>query len=90
MIRYYKTIDSKLEKLKSFESGCWVNLVEPSTAEILEISAKLNVDIESVRAALDEEERSRIDIEDNHILILIDIPVDESDASSTHYSTIPL
>lgn len=90
MIRYYKTIDSKLEKLKSFESGCWVNLVEPSTAEILEISAKLNVDIESVRAALDEEERSRIDIEDNHILILIDIPVDESDSSSAHYSTIPL
>ncbi|WP_250674332.1 magnesium transporter CorA family protein [Paraclostridium ghonii] len=90
MIRYYKTIDSKLEKLKSFENGCWVNLVEPSTAEILEVSAKLNVDIESVRAALDEEERSRIDIEDNHILILIDIPVDESDSSSTHYSTIPL
>ena len=90
MIRYYKTIDSKLEKLKSFESGCWVNLVEPTTSEILEISNKLNVDIESIRAALDEEERSRIDIEDNHILILIDIPIDESDSSSTHYSTIPL
>ncbi|WP_373599376.1 magnesium transporter CorA family protein [Paraclostridium bifermentans] len=90
MIRYYKTIDSKLEKLKSFESGCWVNLVEPTTAEILEISSTFKVDIESIKAALDEEERSRIDIEDNHILILIDIPIDESDASSTHYSTIPL
>ncbi|CEJ73413.1 cations transporter [[Clostridium] sordellii] len=90
MIRYYKTIDSKLEKLKSFENGCWINLVEPTTAEILDISTKFNIDIESIRAALDEEERSRIDIEDNHILILIDIPVDESDASSAHYSTIPL
>ncbi|AUN14140.1 cations transporter [[Clostridium] sordellii] len=90
MIRYYKTIDSKLEKLKSFENGCWINLVEPTTAEILDISTKFNIDIESIRAALDEEERSRIDIEDNHILILIDIPIDESDASSAHYSTIPL
>ena len=90
MIRYYKTIDSKLEKLKSFENGCWVNLVEPTTSEILEVSANLNLDIESIKAALDEEERSRIDIEDNHILILIDIPIDESDASSAHYSTIPL
>lgn len=90
MIRYYKTIDSKLEKLKSFENGCWINLVEPTTSEILDISAKFDIDIESIKAALDEEERSRIDIEDNHILILIDIPVDESDASSAHYSTIPL
>ena len=90
MIRYYKSIDSKLEKLKSFEDGCWVNLVEPTQSEIQEISEMFNIDIENIKAALDEEERSRIDIEDNHTLILIDIPIDESDASSTHYSTIPL
>ena len=30
MIRYYKTIDNKLEKLNSFENGCWINLVEPN------------------------------------------------------------
>lgn len=90
MIRYYKSINSKLEKLKSFEDGCWVNLVEPTPSEIKEISEMFNIDIENIKAALDEEERSRIDIEDNHTLILIDIPIDESDASSTHYSTIPL
>lgn len=90
MIRYYKSINSKLEKLKSFEDGCWVNLVEPTQSEIKEISEIFNIDIENIKAALDEEERSRIDIEDNHTLILIDIPIDESDASSTHYSTIPL
>lgn len=90
MIRYYKTIDSKLEKLSFFESGCWINLVEPNQSEINEISELLNVDIEDIKSALDEEERSRIDIEDNHTLILIDIPVDESDSNSSHYSTIPL
>lgn len=90
MIRYYKTIDTKLEKLKSFENGCWVNLIEPTQPEIKEISDMFNIDIENIKAALDEDERSRIDIEDNHTLILIDIPIDESDASSTHYSTIPL
>ncbi|MDU4936155.1 MAG: magnesium transporter CorA family protein [Peptostreptococcaceae bacterium] len=90
MIRYYKTIDSKLEKLNSFESGCWINLVEPNQSEIHEISELLNLDVDSIKAALDEEERSRIEVEDNHTLILIDIPVDESDASASHYSTIPL
>ena len=90
MIRYYKTIDDKLEKLNSFENGCWINLVEPSQNEINEIVDLLNIDVESIKAALDEEERSRIDVEDNHTLILIDIPVDESDENSSHYTTIPL
>ncbi len=90
MIRYYKTIDDKLEKLNSFENGCWINLVEPSQSEINEIVDLLNIDVESIKAALDEEERSRIDVEDNHTLILIDIPVDESDENSSHYTTIPL
>ncbi|MGL5348500.1 MAG: magnesium transporter CorA family protein [Peptostreptococcaceae bacterium] len=90
MIRYYKTIDNKLEKLNSFENGCWINLVEPNQSEIKEISSLLDIDIDSIKSALDEEERSRIDLEDNHTLILIDIPVDESDSNSTHYSTIPL
>ena len=49
MIRYYKTIDSKLEKLASFESGCWINLVEPNQNEINEISELLNLDVESRR-----------------------------------------
>ncbi|MEF9992266.1 MAG: magnesium transporter CorA family protein [Romboutsia sp.] len=90
MIRYYKTIDSRLEKLSSFESGSWINLIEPNQSEINEISELLNLDAESIKSALDEEERSRIDVEDNHTLILIDIPVDESDSNSSHYTTIPL
>ena len=90
MIRYYKTIETKLEKLNDFEEGCWINMVEPSHEEIRYISNRFNIDIDSLNAAIDEEERSRIDVEDNHTLILIDIPIDESDSDSAHYSTIPL
>ena len=90
MIRYYKTIETKLEKLNDFEEGCWINMVEPSHEEIRYISDRFNIDIDSLNAAIDEEERSRIDVEDNHTLILIDIPIDESDSDSAHYSTIPL
>ena len=90
MIRYYKTIETKLEKLNDFEDGYWINLVEPTHEEIRYISDRFNIDIDSINAALDEEERSRIDVEDNHTLILIDIPIDESNSDSAHYSTIPL
>ena len=77
MIRYYKTIEGKLEKLNSYEDGCWVNLVETNNEEIGELSNVLDLDVDSINAALDAEERSRIDVEDNHTLILIDIPIDE-------------
>lgn len=90
MIRYYKTIETKLEKLNDFQDGSWINLVEPSHQEIRYISDRFDIDIDSINAALDEEERSRIDVGDNHTLILIDIPIDESDCESAHYSTIPL
>lgn len=90
MIRYYKTIDSKLEKINQSEEGCWINLVEPNQSEIHEIHNYTNIDLESINAALDEEERSRIEVNDNHTLILIDIPIDESDSNNSLYSTIPL
>lgn len=67
------------------DKSCW-----PNQSEINEIANLLNIDIDSIKSALDEEERSRIDVEDNHTLILIDIPVDESDDKSSHYTTIPL
>lgn len=67
-----------------------MNLVEPTNEEIFELSNILDLDIDSINAALDEEERSRIEVEDNHTLVLIDIPIDESSSSSAHYSTIPL
>ncbi|MFI3209545.1 MAG: magnesium transporter CorA family protein [Peptostreptococcaceae bacterium] len=90
MINYYKTINNKITELPSYERGCWVNLTSPTYKEIKFISDFFDVDSDSIKSALDEEERSRLEIEDNHTLILIDIPLDESDEKSVHYTTIPL
>lgn len=90
MIQYYKTINNKLETLNSFEEGCWINIVKPNQNEINEIVNLLGIDYDTIKSALDEEERSRIDIEDNHTLIIIDTPIDESDNDSSLYTTIPL
>lgn len=43
-----------------------------------------------VRAALDEEERSRIDFEDGHMLVLVDTPtVEAQQGRGFVYSTLP-
>ena len=48
------------------------------------------MDIDDVRAALDEEESSRISVEDDYTLILIDIPIAEERNDRHTYTTIPL
>ena len=54
MIRYYKTIETKLEKLNDFEEGFWINMVEHSHEEIRYISDRFHIDIDSLNAAIDE------------------------------------
>ena len=55
----------------------WVGLCAPTEEEVAAVCTQLHVDVDLVRAAHDEEERSRIDFEDGHMLILVDTPTVE-------------
>ncbi|NLL31687.1 MAG: magnesium transporter CorA family protein [Clostridiales bacterium] len=93
MIQIYKSIseeNSSLKILKNIESGCWINVVAPSDEELILISKKTNVPLDFLKAPLDDEETSRIDIEDNCILVVVDIPFTEMEANSLTYDTYPL
>lgn len=90
MTNCYITRNNFLEELTGPEPGCWVNLVAPSDAEINRISNKYNLDIDALKAALDADERSRIETEDNYTMILVNIPTIEDETDTELYSTIPL
>lgn len=79
-----------MTKLDSVEDGCWVNLICPSEDELRTVSATLGVESTFLRAALDEEETSRIDSEDGQTLIIVDTPAMEQDETGVVYSTLPL
>ena len=34
MYQYYKTLDSKIEKINEFQPGCWINIVSPTKDEL--------------------------------------------------------
>lgn len=93
MIGIYKNLDETngiLQKLNNIESGCWINIVAPTDQELLLISNKTRVSIEFLRAALDYEEISRLEIDDNNTLIIIGIPFTEMEDNSLTYDTYPL
>ncbi len=90
MLTIHKTVDGKMTPLDSVEDGCWVNLIYPSEDELKTVSAILGVEPSFLRAALDEEETSRIESEDGQTLIIVDTPAMEQDETGVVYSTLPL
>lgn len=91
MITIYRSdAEGILENIDSIEHGAWINMVDPSKEEILLISQRLNIPQDFIRAALDEEEGSRIEFEDNATLVIVDIPFTEIDDNSLTYDTYPL
>lgn len=91
MICIYKTSSNDImEKIDNIEPGCWINIVEPSEQELLFISKKTQVSLELLNAALDEEETSRIDVENTNILIIVDVPFTNIEENSLSYGTFPL
>ena len=93
MIQIYKSeseFNPTLKALDTIENGSWINIVAPSDEELILISKKTGVDLEFLKAALDDEETSRIDIEDDSLLIIVDIPFTEMEDNSLTYDTYPL
>ena len=90
MVKYYRTDDKKIREVEGITSGTWIQMIHPSVAEGQKIADELDVDIEDVLAALDEEESSRIELQDGYTLILVDIPTTETRHDKEAYTTIPL
>lgn len=86
----YKTDNGVLSPKETFEPDIWINLISPNMEELTEVAGYYGIDIADVRAALDEEESSRVQMEDGYTLILVDIPFEEIRNEQRAYTTIPL
>lgn len=72
------------------ESGSWINLINPTQSESIEVANEFDIDITDLRAPLDLEEMSRVTIEDDYTLIIVDVPITEERNNKIYYVTIPL
>lgn len=90
MKEIYKTFDdTELVQLNAFEDGAWINLCNPTPQEINEVATEFNIETNHILSALDEEERARIEVDDNCTVIIVDVPIKEND-DHNGYATIPL
>ena len=73
-------------------NDCWVNLYSPTEAEITRVETELNIPQEFLRYPLDEEERPRIDYDDDTgiVLVIVDVPYSKREKELIKYETTPL
>ena len=90
MIKIYRTENSTIREEHAFEPGSWIQLTDPSIDELELISKRFEIDIADVRAAMDADESSRVELEDDYTLILVDIPIIEIRNDQKAYTAIPL
>lgn len=90
MIRIFKTEDGAMHEKEEMQPGCWIALTNPTASEIIDIADTYQIAPDHLRAPLDEEERSRIEVEDEYTLILVDIPSIEERNGKDWFVTIPL
>lgn len=94
MLKIYNTDieTNKLEEIKEFKKGSWINLVNPSEQEIKKVCESTNIQEDFIRDALDFEEKARIDKEedDDTTLFVVDVPIVEKNEENDVYTTMPL
>ena len=92
MMEIFKTYDMahQLAKIEKIEKGCWINLAAPTEEELNYLQENLNILPNFLRDPLDEEEKPRIDVEENQTLVIVDIPYVYEDEKNLKFETIPL
>lgn len=90
MLRMFSTVNGQIERIERPTDGAWLSLTDPTDAELASVSQESGIDLADLRAPLDDEERSRVDAEDDYTMIIVDIPTVEERNGRDWYETIPL
>lgn len=69
------------------EKGCWIDVIAPTEEELDQIAQATHIYKEYLTAPLDKEEKSRTELDEDQLLVVIDIPFLRSNKD---YDTMPL
>ncbi len=90
MLRIFKTIDGVTKQLDQIEENVWINLTNPSPEEIAYVARETGIETSDMKASLDDEEASRIELENKYTLVLIDVVTKEKRHGNEAFTTMPL
>ncbi len=90
MIEIFKSVNGKITPTDYDEKNIWISLTNPTVEEINEIRDRYSIEEDFLKAALDTEEVSRLEQEEDQTLILINASQrTNTDDFELSYTTIP-
>jgi magnesium transporter len=94
MMQIYKTKKDTeptvTEVVDTVSEGCWIRMTTPTESELVQLAESCKIPLEFLKAALDEEERPRIDSEGGVVLIVLDVPMPSEIEGIQTLTTLPL
>jgi len=90
MLAVYNTVGNIICNINKLEEkGTWINMVDPTEEEIELVTKATGMECDYfIKDVLDDEERPRIETENNQILVIINVPIIQD--ATVIYETIPL
>ncbi len=89
MITFFKNTDNGIEILSEPINNCWINVVDPTPAEIAHLQ-ELGLPQDYITYPLDMDERARTERENGDLLIILRVPYYQGENVDVPYTTIPL
>jgi magnesium transporter len=88
MITYWET-GTSFTRLNTFQPNCWINSQELTNEEVEILISEYNVPRDFVMDALDIDERSRIEVEEDSVMIILRVPLNNQN-NGIPFITVPL
>ena len=89
MITIYKHSESGLTRLDEPTSGCWINVINPTSEELAQLE-KSGIPYDYMTYAVDIDERARTERENGELLIVLRVPYYQGKNADIPYVTLPL
>ena len=90
IISIYKTTEEGLVKKETYESECWIHVVNPDQKEIEELVSWFNIPSDFLTDPLDVDERARVEREEGSTLVLLRTPRREGPQADIPFTTLPV
>ncbi|MCS7149338.1 MAG: magnesium transporter CorA family protein [Caldimicrobium sp.] len=90
MIKIFRSERGVLVPSEEIRENCWICLTNPTELEINYLESRLRILPEFLRYPLDEEERPRLEKEENQVLMIIRLPTPTTAGLYVRYETIPI
>ncbi|SHH37282.1 magnesium transporter CorA family protein [Thermosipho atlanticus] len=90
MVKFYTTQDNKIVEVEKFVPNSLIRVIDPSADEIHMLSSLLQFDPDFIYDSLDDDERARIEIDEDTILVILKIPKKFNGDSKIPYRTVSM